>query len=308
MAMRARSDVPRFPVAADLSRSIVDCAVQCGVQRPRFADILKAESGPSSPPSRYAGEQLLKLWERVLRLSDDPIIGFRMAMVAGMKPLGALGEILSRCPTVFDAYRQTERYCALVSQGTHVSTARNASTLTVSVAVDVPSGPVQCAIMLWGLTNLSLVPQNLAGVAVRPRAVACAFPSPGPIAARALREQFPFTFDQSHNCVVFDRSVSELRIPSADEYLQSLLAEVVELHLEKLGPAGGFERGLMAILRGMMNGTHADSCLLERACRHVAAHIATSLERRQHQLSCFAARGLAGEGGRFIGARQPFPG
>jgi hypothetical protein len=71
--------------------------------RAHFADILKAESGRSPPLSRYAGEQLLKLWERVLRLSDDPIIGFRMATVAGMKPLGALGEILPQCATVFDA-------------------------------------------------------------------------------------------------------------------------------------------------------------------------------------------------------------
>jgi AraC-like DNA-binding protein len=255
MAEHARAASSGYTVSADLIRGLIDCAVQCGMARSRFADLLKNASGASSPRSRYGAEQILKFWERVLRLSEDPIIGFRMALFAGPKTFGVLGEIWPRCATLFDAYKQTERYSAVASQASRMSVARDASALTISASLDVPSGPLQRAIMLWALTNVSVAPQYLAGVAVRPTFVACAFPSPGAAAARALREKFPFTFDRSGNCVVFDRGAGELRIPSADADLQSLLAEVMERHLEKLGPAASFERGLTVILREMMNGT-----------------------------------------------------
>jgi AraC-like DNA-binding protein len=255
MATHARSDASGYTVSADLIRGVIDCAVQCGMPRARFADILRDESEGLSPSTRYAAQQMLNVWERVLRLSDDPIIAFRMAQFAGPKTFGVLGEIWPRCATLFDAYKQTERYAALASQAARVAAMRDASTLTISIGGDIPSGPVYCAIMLWGLTNVSLAPAYLTGATVRPKSVACAFPSPGPVAARTLREHFPVTFDQSHNRVVFDRSVGELHIPSADADLQSLLAEVMERHLEKLGPAASFERGLTTILREMMNGT-----------------------------------------------------
>ena len=33
--------------------------------------------------TRYAGEHIVKLWDRVLREMDDPIIGFRVARSGG---------------------------------------------------------------------------------------------------------------------------------------------------------------------------------------------------------------------------------
>ena len=254
MGKRAQSGSPSFTVSADLIRGLIDCAVVCGLPRQRFADML-VDKGGASGPSRYAGEHILKLWDRVLRLSGDPIIGFRMARVAGLETFGVLGQITPRCPTVFDACKQTERYTALASQAAHITAKRDASTLSLSVAVDLAQGPIRSSVLLWGITNLSLLPQRLTGVAVRPKFIACAFPSPGAAAVRVLKEHCPFTFDADRSRIVFDRGVGDLAIPSADADLKQLLAEVMERHLVELGATRSFEHGLMAILREMMNGT-----------------------------------------------------
>jgi len=252
MAKRAQSGSTGFTVSADLVRGLIECADICGLPRARFADML---DGRSASPSRYAGEHIVKLWERILRLSGDPIIGFRMALVAGVKTFGVLGQITPRCATVLDAFKQTERYTALASQAAHISIGRGASSLAVSVEVDLPPGPVRNSVLLWGLTNASLLPQRLTGVAVRPKSIECAFPSPVAAAVRTLKQHCPFSFDARRNRVIFERSVGEASIPSADADLKKLVAEVMDRHLAELGPARSLEQGLMAILREMMNGT-----------------------------------------------------
>jgi len=234
---------------------IVECAVTCGLPRARFADLV-AKGGVQAPPSRYAGAHILRLWERVLRLSGDPIMGFRMALVAGLKTFGVLGQIAPRCATVLEAYRQSERYVALASQGARLSVTREASSLVLSVALDaLPESPLKCNILLWGLTNWSLLPERLTGIAKRPKFIACAFPSPGADAVRALRAYCPFRFNADRNYVAFERSVSDMQVPSADADLKSLLAEVMDRHLEALGPAASFEQAIATLLREMMNGT-----------------------------------------------------
>jgi AraC-like DNA-binding protein len=247
-----------FTVSADLISGLIDCAVQCGVPRTRLADMIKQHESAkpvSAPPARYSGDHILKLWDRIVRETGDPIIGFRMAFVAGVKTFGVLGQILPRCATVLEAYRQTARYFALVSQGARISVARNADKLIVSLAMpNLPPGEVSRTIMLSGLTNLCLMPQRLAGTPVQLAAIDCTFSAPGPAAVRALRRHFSFKFDAADNQVIFDRHVGDITIPSADADLQSLLAEVMDRHLATLGPAASFEQGMLTVLRGMMNG------------------------------------------------------
>ena len=71
---------------------------------------------------------------------------------------------------------------------------------------------------------------------------------------RVLGQQFPFKFDAADNQVVFERHVGNIRIPSADSDLQTLLADVMDRHLATLGPAASFEQGMLTVLRSMMNG------------------------------------------------------
>jgi AraC-like DNA-binding protein len=247
-----------FTVSPDLISGLIDCAVQCGVPRGRLADMIKPDGSgkpASTPPARYSGEHVFKLWDRIVRETGDPIIGFRMALVAGAKTFGVLGQILPRCATVLEAYRQTARYSAIASQGAFVSVARNADMLIVSLAMpNLREGEVPRTIMLWGLTNLCLTPQRLARTPIRPTAVTCTFSPPGPAAMRALGQHFPFKFDAAENQVTFDRHVGDICIPSADSGLQSLLAEVMDRHLATLGPAASFEQGMLTVLRSMMNG------------------------------------------------------
>jgi AraC-like DNA-binding protein len=247
-----------FTVSADLIRGLIECAVQCGVARSRLTDFIdwNASAYPlAKPPARYPGSHIIKLWDRILRETGDPIIGFRMALVAEAKTFGALGQILPRCATVFEAYRQTARYAALASQGASITVARDAEVLKVSLVMrPLPPGDIARAIRLWGLTNLCLVPRHLANAEVRPRAVNCTSPAPGPSDIRAVKEHFPFRFGGSEDQIVFDSSVGELKIPSADADLQSLLVETMDRHLAALGPAASFEQGVLTVLRGMMNG------------------------------------------------------
>ena len=252
MVMRAQPARSGFTVSADLIRGLIDCAEKCGLPRARFADL---SPGDGQASKRYAGDHVVRLWDRVLRLGGDPIIGFRMARVAGLRTFGVLGLIAPRCATVLDAFRQAERYAALASQGANISIACDARTLTASLVLDLPPGPLRNNVALWGLTNLSLLPTRLMGTAVRPPEIACAFGSPGADAVRALEEHASFSFDAPLDRVVFDRSVGNLALASADADLKAVLAEAMERHLAELGPAGSFEQGLVAILREMLDGS-----------------------------------------------------
>src|SRR5215469_16713100 len=205
--MAAPSTALTFTVSTDLVRGLIDCLVQSGLERSAFDDVLQDEQPGPSPAARYAGERHLRLWERILRVSEDPIIGFKAAQFASAKTFGVVGQIAPRCATMLEAYKQFERYFALVSQATRIRVALGASDLTVSMATDFPEGPVKRNIILFALNYVSRAPQELAGVAATPRSVDCAFPSPGAEAARELRERLPFTFNAGQNRVVFDRSV-----------------------------------------------------------------------------------------------------
>jgi AraC-like DNA-binding protein len=245
-----------FTVSADLLRGLIDCATQCGVPRERLADLIQDGDGAGGPPPvRYAGEYVLKFWERVLRITEDPIIGFRMAFFSGPKTFGVLGQIAPRCANMLEVYRQTVRYSALASNGARVSLASRSDTfsLTIDLANTLPPLPGR-TIMLWGLTNLAFLPERVAFTSMRPTAMTCEFSSPGPAALRAIREHFPFEFGAAKSEVVFDRRVGELIVPTADAELKTLLAETMDRHLSVLGTTANFEQSMLTLLRGMMNG------------------------------------------------------
>jgi AraC-like DNA-binding protein len=85
--------------------------------------------------------------------------------------------------------------------------------------------------------------------------IACAFAAPAGADKRALADRFNFKFNAPDNRIVFDASVADMTVPSADPELQSALARLIEQDLRALGPAGNFQQGLMAVLRCMLNGT-----------------------------------------------------
>jgi len=256
--MARRSLQSGATVSADLIRGLIDCAVACGVPRARLSDLVRQEAmarQQSASSARYSGALIFRLWERIDRLSNDPIVGFRMALAARLKTFGVLGQILPQAGTVLDAFRQTERYSAIASQAARVTIAARGEMLAATIEADVPANAPARNIMLWALTNLSLMPQRLTGSSVRPKLVECAFPSPGPAAARVLRAHFPVRFEAPANRLTFDRAVGTLRIPTADADLQSLLADVIERELARLGPSASFQQGIKAVLAGMINGT-----------------------------------------------------
>ena len=256
MAKRLPPASAEFTASADLINGLIDCAVARGTPRRSLTDLVDDRAGQSSRPARYAGGHILRLWERINRLSGDPIIGFRMARLAQFKTFGVLGQVLPRCANVAQAFHQTARYAAIASQGARLSVASDAETLAISLSLtNVAMGEVARSVLLWGLTNLCMTPGRLVGSAVRPQAVTCAFPAPPSASLHDLREHFPFTFDREDNRVVFDRGVGELAIPSSDAELQALIVETMERHLGELGPPASLPQGLMTVLRGMLNGT-----------------------------------------------------
>jgi AraC-like DNA-binding protein len=62
-----------------------------------------------------------------------------------------------------------------------------------------------------------------------------------------------------------------------DQALHELLAQVMEQRLMELGPAGGLDRGLRLILRGMINGTMPTLAVL-------SAHTGLSTRTLQRRL------------------------
>jgi AraC-like DNA-binding protein len=250
----SRSSTPSdFTVSADLITGIVDCAVKCGLPRARFDDLINSDPN-ARRPTRYAGAYIVRVWERVARVADDPIIGLRMAQAATLKSFGALGQVLPSSSTVLDALRQTARYSALASQGTRVSVASHANTIGVTFVFPERLNDVALTISLWGLTNMALVPLRVAAASEKPLLISCTLPSPSPSTVRALRQHYPFEFNAEEDSVLFEKSVGAIRVPTADADLQTLLAETMDRHLAALGPAASFEQGMLSVLRTMLNG------------------------------------------------------
>jgi AraC-like DNA-binding protein len=244
-----------YTVSADLIDGVIDCAKRCGVPRAAALRRTSTDRGKAAP-TRFSGQHLAWVWERINRQSDDPLIGFHMALIAEPKSFGALGQVLLRCATVHEAFRQAARYATLVYQGAHLKVSRDAESLKVFVAPDIPGGQVGFTLMIWLLTNIALLPGRLAlADTIVPKLVRCKLPAPQPAALRTLRERLPFQFDAAVNQIEFDRAVGDLRVASADQALHELLAQVMEQQLTNLGPSGELDRGLKLILRGMINGT-----------------------------------------------------
>jgi AraC-like DNA-binding protein len=258
MPGRPLESTPATPtVSADLIDGLIDCARRAGVARVGApADIRADGRATAIDPARYSVQVVLELWERVTRLANDPIIGFRMALVATHKTFGLLGEIVSRCDDVLDAFRKTERYSAIASQGARVTVTRDARRLAITLSATLPPGRVEQGVVLWGLTNLALLPQRLvAHEAPLPVAVECTLASPGAAALAALRERLPFRFDAAAHRVVFDARAGDVRIDGADTRMREVLAQFIDARLGEIGSAESFEQGMRTVLRSMLNGT-----------------------------------------------------
>lgn len=242
-----------YTVSADLIRGLIECAGKCGIAPGPIANALGESLAAGS--ERYSSANLFRLWEQLIRVSGDPMIGFRMVRFAEPRHFGALGQILPRCATVIEAFRQVERFSTIVYQGTRVSISRDVSSLVATVASDLPSGAVHMNGMLWMLSTLAGLPSRMTGQAIGPNMVECDFVAPSPAASRALRERWPIKFKAGVNRIMFDRVVGDMRIPTADAELKTLLGQLIEQRLGELVKSPNFEQSLAHILRRMMNGT-----------------------------------------------------
>jgi hypothetical protein len=73
-----------YTVSADLIDGIIDCAKRCGV--PRAAALRRTQAGRrEAAATRFSGQHLAWVWERIARQSDDPLIGSHMALIAELK-------------------------------------------------------------------------------------------------------------------------------------------------------------------------------------------------------------------------------
>jgi AraC-like DNA-binding protein len=253
MPKSAKQPAPAYTVSAELIRGLIDCARRIGVPRLESPEV-KSASDATASPARFAAEHIFALWERLIRLSGDPIIGHRMALVADAKTFGLLGQALVRCATVLEAFQQVARYSMLVYQGTRVTVERGDANLVVTVTSAQPPGPVACNAMLWMLTNLSLMPLRLTELTSRPNRIECAIESPGEKAERELRDRLPFELGTPASRVIFDRRIGDLKVKTADAELHSVLSQVLDQRLAELKPAETFEQGMELVLRGMISG------------------------------------------------------
>lgn len=107
---------------------------------------------------------------------------------------------------------------------------------------------------------------------------------------------------QAHR-IVFPARAGDVRSIFADEDLKLLLAQVIEQHLEALGPADSFERGLAAVLRGMLNGTmptlarlSARAGMSRRTLQRRLAESNTTFQRLLRNVLCEVSEELLARG------------
>src|SRR5262249_55698080 len=163
----------------------------------------------ASASVRYSAEHLFGLWSEIMRLAQDPLIGFHMALIARPETFGVLAQVIRRCPTVLEAYQHMERYSAILAEMAQMHVARDASAFSMAVVMqaELPGGTTGFNIMLWILTNFARIAYHVTEREIRPRAVECTLPSPGSEELRLLRERLPFTFGARANRIVFEQSV-----------------------------------------------------------------------------------------------------
>lgn len=180
------------------------------------------------PNGRIAPEQLRRIWQHGLALTDDPLLGLKVAEAARPSTFRALGLAALSSASLQHALALMLRYYRLVSES------------GVLAAQPQASGDV-CIVYTEQLTRLRLLPQQVeaivGGILVMARGLAERPLVPTAVAFRHTAQGDAAAYRRFFGCAVqFDASAHRLQLSAADlaRRLPHADADLHRLHCELL--------------------------------------------------------------------------
>ncbi|WP_395371494.1 helix-turn-helix domain-containing protein [Komagataeibacter diospyri] len=169
--------------------------------------------GPGRPARLRAA-----IWNELLAPHDvDHGLGITLALNAGAHDFGVMGELVSHCDSLLDAYRVIGRYSRLLHPDIDIRATRQAGRIEIHYTLLRADQRIASAILaagqLWALTLLARLPRTTLGLDVTPLRMdmACPPPRPGPWQKAEHVLGCPIHFGQKHYRLVFDRAPLERR-------------------------------------------------------------------------------------------------
>jgi AraC-like DNA-binding protein len=181
----------------------------------------------ADPATRLRVENQISFLNLVGHEVRDEFLGFHLALAVDPREAGWLYYVVASSPTVGEAFRRGSRYCSMVNEGISLQYSDERDVVAeieyVGVSRYLDRHQIEFAVAL-----LVRIARNLTGLRIIPTAVRLTHPR-----TRLPPEIAEFfggniTFGASVDQVVFDPSVKNLPVLTADGHLNKLLVEYCE--------------------------------------------------------------------------------
>ena len=169
----------------------------------------------------------------------DPLLGFHLARDFDIRRIGLLYYVFASSQTIGDALQRMVRYCRTINEGVSIRCVDEGDSFVVSFGyIGVPRHLDRHQIEFW-MTTLVRACRELTGCQVVPNSVKLAHRRRG---AGSEFDDFVGTaveFGAGVDAVALPRAVKDMRVVSADRYLNELLIAYCEDALAKRALASG---------------------------------------------------------------------
>ncbi|MEZ4408597.1 MAG: AraC family transcriptional regulator [Polyangiales bacterium] len=235
----------------------------------------------ADPDGRVPAMVMVRVWNELSALLDDPHLGLTLAEVAKPSALSIAGYLMQAAPTLGDALKILLRYERLLQDtgGTVLEALPDALRVVHRhpVGVDVPGHVAE-----FGLAVTTHMARRNTGATLVARAIF--FEHPRPADTSRHREVFGVepAFSAGRTEVVIPRAVLDLPQRTADPMLSEILSRDAEALMAKLPRKGDLvDLARRAVAESLPSG----DATLERVARRVGVPPRT-LQRRLRESGC----------------------
>jgi AraC-like DNA-binding protein len=234
--MSARTDEPPS-VPAVQALHLADLVQRWGVSRAAlFRGTGVDECELSDPSRRLPVDRIAELVERARALTGEPGLGMYFGLRMQAASHGYLGFAAMTASTLGEALDLATRFAPMLTNAFSLELRRAGTTATLVVQEEADLGAARDAILLALVIGIWRIGCTLSGVEL-PGTAELAFPEPTYF-ARFRPGVAHVQFGRDENRLVFDRSVLDYPLATADPAALSLAREQCERAIEALGFEG----------------------------------------------------------------------
>lgn len=247
----------RFRIAIDMVRRIKTCLTKDDVNIDQLLaqaglDQLDQYSPVRDDPVRMS-DKFSYLWQTLTALTDDPMLGFRIAPPHSVSWLGVFGHLLMSSKNLKAASESVVRYLPLMTAT--VRTAIEKKSDSTSISLHLVAGkytvPLQRYDFTWNMF-LSTLRFVSAQPDLHPVLMEYAFPEPPNAAAYVEKFGCPVHFGAARNAMEFTNADLLTPIPTANDMAAEGLFRMLDERLQK-ATASGFTARVRVLLTSMID-------------------------------------------------------